>query len=120
MVIGWSAVPLFKILIFVVGAYVPPRTAITSPGWARSTARWIVFSGLSIVPAAPSLPFVATTSVVAAAAGGADTAASPASAVPPADVTSAAEIARTVLFSIAEHLTVGKRFPEKVGDTSAP
>src|SRR3954468_5673686 len=55
--------------MFLVSAYVPPRTAITSPAAALSTAFWMVASGAASVPAAESLPFGATTIVVAATAG---------------------------------------------------
>src|SRR5262245_60713695 len=69
--------------------------AITSPGWARSTAFWIVFSGRSMVPGAVSLPLAATINVEAAAAGGAATAATEAVA---ATVAPDTKIASTVLF----------------------
>ncbi|MFJ4200071.1 hypothetical protein ACIP2Y_10625 [Streptomyces sviceus] len=43
------------------------RTAMVSPGFARSTARWTLRKGRSGVPGPVSFPFVATTSVVGAA-----------------------------------------------------
>lgn len=65
-------------------AYVPPRTAITSPGFALSTAAWMVRSGRVTVPGAASSPFTATTmvGVAAEALPGAAITPAPAMAVP--------------------------------------
>ncbi|GLP69696.1 hypothetical protein TUSST3_63180 [Streptomyces sp. TUS-ST3] len=64
---GWDAVPEVVMVMLSVRAYVPPRTAMVSPGLARSTARWTLRSGWASVPGALSFPFVATIRVVGAA-----------------------------------------------------
>ncbi len=38
-VMGWDAVPEVVTVMLSVRAYVPPRTLMVSPGFARSTAR---------------------------------------------------------------------------------
>src|SRR5687768_10587638 len=66
---GALEVPLLLIVMLVVNAYVPPRTAMVPPADTRLTAFWIVLNGADSVPALPSLPPGATYSVVAAWAG---------------------------------------------------